>query len=499
MRLPANKRDTAKHQDADLQRIGNLINQNLASAAASAAHKLETIVSSDSYSMESNSLSFELRHLGDENSPRSALMSAADEWYGQNRDATDENRDAPPPPPPPPTAPPPVQAVQSNYVRLNENDNRSVISATSGLTSGLTVTRTFSQSQKQIASLKQQEESRQERADHKKALLSLLQQLKDSETAHAALQKQYQSEKAELMSYISKQEEHMSEVHKRLEATEGQLAKQKKEPLVKVLSQLSNFAKGCNDYAKTSNSASVKKMSDALRVQVGEWANVHDVELNEEEEQSSMDMIHELQMEVKMLKVENAKLRQQSSASRAARNVASGETSTLSTGSSYSHGSRAIMDDSDEVSQLSGVTSMSSCTKMSAIAAFPTDFDDTGRSGKSKESSSSKMSAPPPPARSSKSSSSRIPPRPAGRKVHIHATPQILSSDEEGNAHEDFSAASSSPRSIMKKSTYRKGGRPKRVQLQTSPVPDEANLITHGFADFDSAFGEFGDGHEVEV
>lgn len=488
-RQAPNNRDI-KCQDSNLQKIGSLINQNLASAKSSTVPKLDTIVSSDSYSMDSKTLSFEMRHLEEMDSPRSALISAANEW----QNATRENREAPPPPPPP-TAPPPVQ-LQSNYVSLNENDNRSVISGTSALTSGITVTRTFSQSQKQIASLKQQEQLRQEKADHKKALLSLLQQLKESETARASLQKQYESDKAELMAHITKQEEHMNQVYKRFEQAEVELSQKKKDPLVKVLSQLSSFAKGCNEYAKTANSASVKKMSDALKVQVREWAKVHEVELNEEEEQNSMHTMQELQMEIKMLKVENAKLRKQCASTRMVRNVASGETSTLSAGSSYSHGSRAAMDDSDEVSQLSGVTSMSSCTKMSAVGAFPSGFNDSG-TGRSNNPSKASSSPPPPPLRTK--SSLRIPPRPAGRKVHIHATPQILTSDEKGAANEDFSAASSSPRSIMKKSTYSKDGKPKRVQLKPSPEPDQANAITHGFADFDSAFGGYGDGHEVEV
>jgi hypothetical protein len=344
------------------------------------------------------------------------------------------------------------------------------------------------------------EQSTQEKANHKKALLSLLQQLKESETAHASLQKQFQTEKAELMSHISKQESHMNEVYKRLEATEMELAKRKKEnvPLVKVLNQLSNFAKGCNEYAKTSNSASVKKMSDALKVQVGEWAKVHEVELTntEEEEQSSMDMLHELQMEIKMLKAENAKLKKHLG-SRTVGNVASGETSTLSEGSSLSHGSKATMVDSDEASQMSGFTSMSSCTKMSAVAAFPTDFDDCGSDDKKEPASKLPMPPPHPPLRTK---TSRIPPRPAGKKVHIHATPQILTGEEEGATHEDFSVASSSPRSIMKKSTYRAASKPKRVQLQPSPDQGKTDVITHEFADFDQAFGGFGDGYsEVEV
>ncbi|KAL3783051.1 hypothetical protein ACHAWO_006625 [Cyclotella atomus] len=502
IRLASNKRDTAKingkRQNQELQKIASVINQNLAAATA-AGQKLDTIVSSssDSNSMGSASISFEMRHLDEVNSPRSALLAAADEWCESSRENREVMAPPPPPPPPPPSHAPPPQPV-SNNVRLNEDDTKSIISSASALTSGITVTRTFSQSQKQIPSQRQLEQSRQEKADHKKALLSLLLQLKESETSHASLQKQYQAEKAELISHISKQEEHMNEVYKRLESTEMELAKRKKEniPLVKVLNQLSNFAKGCNEYAKTSNSASVKKMSDALKVQVKEWAKVHEVKLanTEEEEQSSMDVIHELQMEIKMLKAENAKLKKHSGT---ARNVASGETSTLSAGSSYSHGSKATMDDSDEISQMSGVTSMSSCTKMSAVAAFPTNFDESGCNGKKDSAPKSPIPPPPPPLRAK---TSRIPPRPAGRKVHIHATPQILASDEEGATHEDFSVASSSPRSIMKKSTYSKGSKPRRVQLQPSPDQYKTDVIAHGFADFDQAFGGFGDGcSEVEV
>ena len=520
-RLDANKRDTTKSSasrhrknissNADDQNISSVINQNLTSSITS--HKLDTIVSSDSCSLLSDTLSFEHRHLDDVNSPRSALMSAADEWYGRN-DVTDERDDtnntqsevvrevSPPPPPPPPpsqlSASSQEQAQQqSSYVRLNDSDTRSVVSGVSALTSGIAVTRTFSQSQKQIASLKQQELSRQQTADHKKALLALLQQLKESETSHAALQKQYQSEKTEMMQHISKQEEHLNDVYKRLEAAEIELAKrcQKKDnaSLVKVLMQLSKFANGCNDYAKTSNSASVKKMSDALKVQVGEWAKVHEVDMSNEQEveTSSMDMIHELQLEVKMLKLENAKLKKHSN-SKSVRHVALDESKGGSASSVNSQGSKVAVDDSDEVSQLSGFTSMSSGTKMSALAAFPSDFDDR-RSGKTLKVA---MSPPPPPLRSKKSS--RTPPRP-GRKVHIHATPQILTDEEEVSTHEDFSVASSSPRSIMKKPTYSKRlghssqkAKPKRVLVQASPTDEgrQNDVITHDFADFDQAFGD---------
>jgi FtsZ-binding cell division protein ZapB len=246
-------------------------------------------------------------------------------------------------------------------------------------------------------------------------------------------------------------------------------------------------------------------MSDALKVQLGEWAKANEVDLSnaEKEEISSIDMIHELQMEVKMLKAENAKLRKHSS--RKVNKVASGDASASS---ANSQGSKAVLDDSDEVSHLSGMTSMSSCTKISAIGAFPSDFDDKSAISKG-SSTSSKASIPPPPPpptriNTKQSSSSRVPPRPSGRKVHIQETPKILTNDAETAAHEEFSVATSSPRSIMKKSTYSKGCRQsphrvrsKRVQLQSSSLPDQdkTDVITHGFANFDQALmnGELGD------
>ena len=512
-RLAANKKVAAKRQHAaGDQNTSSNSNRNITSLSSS-KQKLEPIAASasDSHSMGSSALSFELRQLEYTNSPRSALMSAAEEWYGRN-DQRDEQHNVnpqlydtrelnppPPPPPPPPQAPPPQLHLQSNYVRLNENDNRSVVTSASALTSGITVTRTFSQSQKQIAALKQQERARQETADHKKALLSLLQQLKDSETSHSALQHQYESEKAQLLQRISKQEQHIIEVCERLEAAEYKLANNQMNnaPLTKVLKQLSNFTKGCTDYAETSKSASVKKMSDALRIQVSEWAKCHEVDLEntQDDEISSLDMIHELQIEIKMLKRENANLRKRSS-SRNVTRVTSIDSSGASVRSVNSHGSKSAIDDSDEVSQLSGVTSMSSCTKMSAIGSFPNDFD-----GKRP---SDKNSLPiPPQSPEPRSKSSRTPPR-SGRKVHIQETPQVLSNEEESTALEDFSVASSSPRSIMRKSTYVKNmpnssrnTSQKRVQLPSPEVKDQGktDVITQGFADFDQAFPNnvFGD------
>lgn len=510
IRLAANKHDAEKRQHAAGTADQNRNRNRNSISRSSSVQKLEPIAAStsDSYSMGSSALSFELRQLECTNSPRSALVSAANEWYGQNDQRDEQNNvnsqlyntrevNPPPPPPPPPQAPPPQS--QSNYVRLNENDNRSVVSSASALTNGITVTRTFSQSQKQIAALKQQEMARQETADHKRALLSLLQQLKDSETSYAALQHQYESEKAKLMQHVSQQEQHINEVCERLEAAESKLANNQMNnaPLTKVLTQLSKFTEGCNDYAVTSKSASVKKMSDALHIQVREWARCHKVDLENAQDDafSSMDMIHELQIEIKMLKRENANLRK-SSCYRNVTRATSMDSNGASIRSVNSHGSKSAIDDSDEVSQLSGVTSMSSCTKMSAIGSFPNDFE----GGKPSAKHSLPIPPPPPEPRSK----SPTPPRP-GRKVHIQETPQVLSNEEDGTAFEEFSVASSSPRSIMRKSSYVKGVRDSsrnKSQLKRALLPSpglqnqgKTDMITQGFADFDQAFPNtvFGD------
>ena len=458
----------------------NVINRNTVSASSkSALEKLDTIVSSDSYSMGSESLSVEQQSLNDMSNPSSTVTAdercGHDDRHEEHNDTTRRGehsaRDMAPSPPPPPQTPPPPQP-SSNYVRLNDNDNQSVVSNATENTSGMSVTQTFSHPQKQLSSLKQHELSRQQTADHKKALLSLLQKLKESEATNVALQNRYEKENSVLMEHISKQEEHLNEVCNRLTAAKSELAKQKTSAspaLVKVLMQLSNFAKGCNEYAKTSNSASVKKMSDALKVQVGEWAKVHDVNLsnNEEIATSSMDVIHSLQIQLKMLKLENYKLKRQSSS---VNKLPSRESSAGGAASSSSQGSKIVTDDLDEVSHFSGMTSMSSCTKISAIGAFPTSFD--------------KASIPPNlPLRTGKTLSSCTPPR-SGRKVHIHTTPQVLTNDEDSTFHDDFSATSSNPQSIMKKSTYSKNqGHFSKKGTQSKQAEP------HGFADFGQAFG----------
>jgi uncharacterized protein YecT (DUF1311 family) len=385
----------------------------------------------------------------------------------------------------------------------------------------------FSQSQQQ-----RHQESLHQPVNHKQALISLLEQLKASETSHTALQKRYQTEKSHLLQTISKQEEHMNAVYKQLEVTKHELEKSQggtvdKVSLVKILGQLSNFASGCHHYAKQSNSASVKKMSDALRIQVGEWMKFHDIDLasNSDQEESSMEVIQSLQMEIEMLRAENALLKKRTKANDAC------PPTTLGGGSGSSDADSVVESkaegpvrskqvkvpvDADDVSQMSGMTSMSSNTKMSALVGFQADFDASRKA----RVPLAPTPIPHPPSTLPKRSETRIPPprltanpsaippRRAGRKVHIHATPQILANDEGSAAH----VASCSPRSIMKKSTYskdrghtsRQGPSGRRLQLHLSQESSEnvnrSNVITHSFTKSDSPFGnasfvndEFGD------
>ncbi|KAL3799149.1 hypothetical protein HJC23_002277 [Cyclotella cryptica] len=602
MQLDANRKDTARHYPghrnvvnyANQMKKGTDVNntKNFASSATSAIHKLDTIVSSDSYSTGSTSLSAEMGHLEDVGSPRSALLTAADDWYQtgwnthQNRagnssnDRRDErnisarcqvghaSREVTPPPPPPP----PAQQLLSNCFSLNENGNRSFTERQNqeaaiqyggdNMQSSSSSDRQLQQ-QQQLSSQRhhQQQQSQQpqqslsssQQNNHKQALISLLQQLKESETSHARLQKQYESEKVSLLETLSKQEEHLNNVYSKLNAAQTELekireSKREKAALAKILRQLSNFAKGCHDYSKTSNSASVRKMSDALKIQVGEWAKCNDVDLHfgssgadEAEDMSSMEMIQSLQLEVKMLRLENAVLKKQPGAM--ARDDLESESnleghnsvfdsrggSTDRSGRGYTNSqvSNGVVDDSDEVSHLSGTTSMSSGTKISAMAGFPTDFEDTRQNNErksarqamppthslntcAKNSTSSRIS---PPRSATNTSSLHIPPRRAGRKVHIHATPQILTNainEDSWMSHEEPIVASSSPRSIMKKPTYgtssshlsRQGvvvepGHRLLHPSQFTSDMDERDDFVHGFARFDEALvnDEFGDGY----
>lgn len=601
MQLDANRKDTARHYPGhhNSMKYANQMNKgtdmsstkNFTSSATSAIHKLDTIVSSDSYTVGSNSLSAEMHHLEDVGSPRSALLTAADDWYqtgwnahqssagtrsserrdernisARRRVGNDLREEAPPPPPPPPT-----QQWLSGYFSLNENGNRSTVErqsqqATSNYRgdSMQSSSSINEQSQPQRQSFQrhhpQQQQSQQphqsssssQQNNQKQALLSLLQQLKQSETSHARTQKQYENEKATLLETISKQEEHLNIVYSKLNQAQTELekireSKPEKIALAKILHQLSKFAKGCHDYSQTSNSASVRKMSDALKIQVGEWAKCHDVDLlhgsssaNEAENTSSMEIIQALQLEVKMLRLENAVLKKQRGArardqpdsachaeDHKSVNARLGSKYGTDAGSSNFHVPNAVVDDSDEVSHLSGTTSMSSGTKISAMAGFLTDFDDIRHNNESRSTRQAmhlthsspafqKLSTStriPPPRSATDSSSSDVLPRRAGRKVHIHATPQILTNainEDNWISHEEHNVVSSSPRSIMKKSTYGKSSTHlSRQGLVTEPghrllhpsqfssENDGTDELIHGFAKFDVALvtDEFGGGY----
>jgi hypothetical protein len=605
MQLDANRKDTARHYPGhhNSMKYANQMNKgtdmsntrNFTSSATSAIHKLDTIVSSDSYTVGSNSLSAEMSHLEDVGSPRSALLTAADDWYqtgwnahqssagNSSNDRRDERndsarrrvgndlREATPPPPPPP----PAQQWLSGYFSLNENRNRStagrqsqqttstyrgdsIQSSSSSNEQSLPQQHSFQRRHPQQQQQQQQQQPHQsssssQKNNQKQALISLLQQLKQSETSHARTQRQYENEKATLLETISKQEEHLNIVYSKLNEAQTELekireSKPEKIALVKILHQLSNFAKGCHDYSQASNSASVRKMSDALKIQVGEWAKCHHVDLHlgsssayEADHTSSMEMIQSLQLEVKMLRLENTVLKKQRGARardnpesachaedhKSVVNTRLGSNDGNGAGSTASYVSNAVVDDSDEVSHLSGTTSMSSGTKISAMAGFLADFEDTRHNNESRSARQAmhmthsstafqKLSTStriPPPRSAIDTSSSNVLPRRAGRKVHIHATPQILTNainEDNWISHEEHNAVSSSPRSIMKKPTYGKSrthlsrqglvteaGHRLLHPSQFTSENDETDELIHGFAKFDEELvnDDFGGGY----
>lgn len=344
------------------------------------------------------------------------------------------------------------------------------------------------------------------------------------ETKFHSSQAAWSTEKQHMMNVMGQHEAHIQSLHSQLQTTSGQNATMSKQlvQMKRMVRQLSKFATGCNRYAKESGSGSVKKMADALMGQVKGWSESYHVDLGEEgDEMSSMEQIQALHLEIKELKRHNATLRDRIRGRSSRGNMSSG--ASCSGGSVISG-----IDNSDDASHFSGMTTMTTGTMatsklIDAMSGFLNDFESKQNNTPSRRRQRVPPSNPNSATkyRQQGSSSSSVspavsPPRPT-RKVQMNTTPQILNKDENvmksprsimkqrpsysggssvggGNGSSGRSAASESSSASGSASSVKQ--QPKHVVQRTekSAVCDNTNPTTTtsstGFANFDDAFGE---------
>lgn len=183
-----------------------------------------------------------------------------------------------------------------------------------------------------------------------KALVTLLSEMRDLEKKMSKQAAEFEVERQQLQNTATQQEEEIEA----LKQSNQQLANDKNQAehsLRKVLTQLDRFATGCWQFP----SNSVKKMSEALHSQLQEWKRTISKEaLTPEDEwleNSTMEKMQQLHLEVKKLRAENMSLKKEAqhgskkSGQRSATNQNSSSRSGVENG-----------DDDDLASNLSGMS-----------------------------------------------------------------------------------------------------------------------------------------------
>ena len=143
-----------------------------------------------------------------------------------------------------------------------------------------------------------------------KALVTLLSEMRDLEKKMSKQAAEFEVERQQLQNTATQQEEEIEA----LKQSNQQLANDKNQAehsLRKVLTQLDRFATGCWQFP----SNSVKKMSEALHSQLQEWKRTISKEaLTPEDEwleNSTMEKMQQLHLEVKKLRAENMSLKKE--------------------------------------------------------------------------------------------------------------------------------------------------------------------------------------------
>lgn len=251
---------------------------------------------------------------------------------------------APPPPPPPPQPQPPSRP---------DNARGASSSSSSSHPDGVQ-TATPSQSS----------------SNERRALVSLLVEMRALERGAERQRREHAAERTELTDLASRRAERIA----RLEEAERTLRTRNEMLTTRLgttLARLDRFATGCWRFP----SNSVKKMSEALHVQVREWERAYGVNARTAEEDAeggameaaTMEKMQKVHLEVRRLREENARLKKQMRRG-GARGQGKERATVADDGKSVGSGMDAGsgIDGSDDVSHLSGVTQMTQATVSTA-------------------------------------------------------------------------------------------------------------------------------------
>jgi hypothetical protein len=206
------------------------------------------------------------------------------------------------------------------------------------------------------------------------AVLALLNEMRALELNYQQRSSEYARERASILDTLSKQGAYITQLETAQKSLMGQNAILNKR-MSNMLSRLDKFATGCWQFS----SSSVKKMSEALHVQVHEWTRSYGIETalkasSEEEEaieNTTMEKIQGMHLEIMMLKRSNRELRKRM-LGRGSRG--DGRVREATTGTDGGSGSGQLEHD-DEVSHMSGMTQMTSATGITGITQATTTTD----------------------------------------------------------------------------------------------------------------------------
>ncbi|KAL7527336.1 hypothetical protein ACHAWF_002141 [Thalassiosira exigua] len=204
-------------------------------------------------------------------------------------------------------------------------------------------------------------------SSQQRALLSLLQELRSVEGRLTRQAEEHAGERATLVQSLDQQARRVAE----LERERDDLARRReldRRRLGGVLTRLDRFATGCWKF----DSASVKKMSEALRVQVREWGKAYSVDVSgglaspgEDAalEATTMEKVQSMHLEIKELKEKNRALRERikRGAKRRSKHLRGRSGGEVTSG---------LSQDGDEASHMSGVTHMTGATAITATTSM---------------------------------------------------------------------------------------------------------------------------------
>mmetsp|Transcript_21782 Transcript_21782/g.52671 ORF Transcript_21782/g.52671 Transcript_21782/m.52671 type:complete len:539 (+) Transcript_21782:202-1818(+) len=202
----------------------------------------------------------------------------------------------------------------------------------------------------------------------KKALLSLLNEMRALEQKLQQQSQEHSTERKALMDSMAQQGKYITQLEQSQKSIEKENDSLRK-ILKSVFTRLDRFATGCWKFS----SASVKKMSEALHIQVHEWSKLYNIDTlnglasrSEEEamERTTMEKMQSMHLRIMELKVENHELKGKIKRVERSRKKR-GTNSSSADGESIISG----MDHSDEASHMSGITQMTATTSMTATTA----------------------------------------------------------------------------------------------------------------------------------